>query len=117
MFINLVPEFDAQKPEICTEAAGLRILGIELPALRKTGLDQVSYEWWRFDVSHQSRNALGVQVAAESLKLRGDENGVGLVDLLCCIASPQSSSSDRCMRCRDFIQSPRPFGQPLSLGL
>ena len=44
MFINLVPELDAQKPEICTEAARLRILGIELPALRKTGLDQVPYQ-------------------------------------------------------------------------
>ena len=110
MFINLVPEFDAQKPEICTEAAGLRILAIELPALRKTGLDQVPYEWWRFDVSHQSRNALGVQIAAESLKLRGDEQGVGLIDLLGRIPPPRSSPTDGCMRCLDFIQCPCPFG-------
>ena len=43
MFINLVPEFDAQETEICTEALRLSILTIELSAFGKTGLEQMSY--------------------------------------------------------------------------
>jgi hypothetical protein len=117
MFIEFVPELDAQKPEIRAEAARLSILAIELAAPGKTSLKQVSYRCGRVDESHQSGNALSVQVATESLKLRGDEYGVGLIDLLCRIPPPRSSPTDGRMRCLDFIQCPRPFGQPLSIGM
>jgi hypothetical protein len=36
MFINLIPEFDAQKAEVGSEAARPSVLAIELAALEKT---------------------------------------------------------------------------------
>jgi len=69
MFIKLIPEFDAQKPEIRPEAARLRIPAIELAALDESGMDQMPNQCVRIDESHQLSHALGVQIAAESLKL------------------------------------------------
>jgi len=43
MFINLIPEFDAQKAEVGSEAARPSVLAIELAALEKTGLNQRKY--------------------------------------------------------------------------
>src|SRR5271166_2877071 len=90
-------EFNKSPSRVCRDASILRPHQPERPhSVRKfSRLDRCSLRW--------------------TPEPRGDENGVGLVNLLGCIATPWSSSADGCMYGFDFIQCLCPRGQPHSV--
>lgn len=49
-------------------------------------------------------NGLGVEIAAKSLKLRGKEDEIGVIDLLGCIASTATVASDGAVSISNFVE-------------
>src|SRR5205814_2296883 len=62
-------------------------------------------------------NGLGVQVAAESLKLRAKQYDVGLIDLLRGVAAAWGSATEGLMGAFDLIQGALCVVLPISHGL
>ena len=102
--INFLPKLDAEQPEIGSDTTGLSVLTVELATLRESSLDPMPYQYRRLDERHEMGNAFGMEIAAESLKMRSDQYGVRLIDLLSCVAASSTCPTHGGMSGLDLVQ-------------
>ncbi|MGH7173721.1 MAG: hypothetical protein ACRELG_25850 [Gemmataceae bacterium] len=78
--IRLCPKIDSQAVEIGTDGTGMRIASIEAPIPHKLRPQQ-TFKLHRDDCDKEI-NALGMQIPTETLKVRRQQCGIRIIDLL-----------------------------------
>jgi hypothetical protein len=113
--VHFRPEIDSQAIEIRTDGAGVRIASAEASVpgpLRPQHCLQRS----RDDGNHVIE-ALGMKIAAESLKVRRQECGIGIIDLLRGIPPASLGPTNHRMRVFDLVEGIGPFSVPPDQGV
>ena len=105
------PERDAEAVEVRSDPAGMRVPLVERTIEEKLGAKE------RPDVRRAGRDevvdAFGVQVAAESLEVRRELRGVGVVDLKRRVPWAALRSADRYVGLHDLVERARTATSPI----
>jgi hypothetical protein len=116
MAIDFCPEDETEKSEVGPDAARLSVPTVELATPDEPVLDETPDRCGWIEMPHQVRDALGMEVTAEPLKLRRDQHGVRLVDLLGRVTTARARAADRGVGGLDLVQRARASRQPFPLG-
>ncbi len=108
---NILPKQDPQSVEVGTNVTRIWVTVVEFSSVNELG-SQDSSEVARTDKPNELVNAFGMKASAEPLKLRRQQHGIRMVDLLSCIPSATSGSTYHSMRGHDLVQSFRPNRSP-----
>jgi len=104
MSINLRPEVDTKSAKVRADAPWLSIATIQLPVQRELGSNN-RLQCWCHERIHQVVHALGMEIPAESLELRSEENGIGSIYLLSCKSFTSLSASNGSVSLSHFVES------------
>src|SRR6266849_9042059 len=112
MSVNQRPELHPQTVKVRTDCSGMSISAVQT-AIEQEFRPEHPLENRRSYSLDKEVNAFRVQVAAESLKLRGQQNRIRVVDLFGCIAPATRRAADAPMRRLDIIEFSGPSSVPL----
>ena len=115
--VKLVPELDAQPPEIVADTPRLGIPGIELsPARQFETYNRLQGSGW-CQCCDNMIDAFRMEVSAESLEVRSEQDGISAVDLLGCESSAASGAAYGSMGPGDLVQCMGTLALPPDQGL
>ena len=100
---DTVPEIEAEAIEICADVSRIRIGMIKLAVQREFGA-KYGPQANRIDDSNDVINAFRMQIPTEALKLRRQQHGVRVVDLVSRVTSTASAAADTSMCVLDFVK-------------
>jgi len=100
---DLSPESQSESIEVRAQIAWVRIPSIEFP-IRHESIVAGYPQLGRCHSVYQVVGAFRVQLTAIPLELRGEENSIGVVDLLGCISATWASASDTPVRALELIE-------------
>src|SRR5262249_15058204 len=83
--IDLCPEVNSQAIEVGTKRAGMRIAAVQASIPNQVGAEEHA-KLGRYDCKNVI-DAFRMKVPTETLKMRRQESGIGVIDLLCGVPS------------------------------
>jgi hypothetical protein len=110
--LDFGPEIHSEPSEVRTNTTRLCIASIQLAAHQVLGPNN-RLKKSRRDCVHHVIDALSMEIAAESLKVRREQDGVSPIDLLGRVTSSPSRSTDYGMRLGHLVEGGRSGRDPL----
>jgi hypothetical protein len=102
---EICPQVHPQPTEVRAQRRRLRVPAVELSVPEKTRQHDLAGRVWR-DCGHDLLHRFGVQVPAEPLEVRRQQNDVSVVDLLCHPSSAGGRAGYQLMGAFELIQFP-----------
>jgi hypothetical protein len=109
--LHFVPERKSESIVVFANVSGIRIPCLQLPVLDKN-IPECCPQKTSWNALHEVVRAFRVQIPTVSLKLRGEQDGICLIDLLGSVASSAAHTTDAPMGSLHFIESGPPHDPP-----
>jgi len=112
-----VPQVEIEAAKVRSEAARLSIAAIHLSAARQLAKYELSQRSGRRNHIYYMIHALRMEVSAVPLKLGGEQDRVGMIDLLCRNTPAACGTANSGVSAGNLVQCPSADCAPIAIGI